>query len=283
MRSGMLVALLLLSGTTAASSTSEPLSFRLCIEDQSFLPLSNPDPDQPGDSEILLDYLVRASGARITPVHTTWRRCQEWLDAGQVDALHAASYAAIQITIAAFPMRGERPDTRKSLGSLQTELFRRTGTTVDVRDNQFVNLKTRVGILNAYQLNSLSVARLGGTVDDNSRTPESLAQRLLSGQLDLIAGSRHLHTLCTGTHAGKMERLPTPLDEAHYYLAFSKAFYASHRQAVETLWNKLAELKSSYAYQASIRAERARRAALAGNADCPVAASTPVRAAPDPE
>ena len=248
------------------------LQFTLCSEDQPALPLSHPDPATLGNSQILLAMAAEQTGASVKQVSAPWYRCQLMLDAGSVDAINIASYAAINRAIAVFPMLdAQQVDASKSLGRLRTELFRRTGSTVQVVDGQFVNLKTPVGIMNSYQLNSLSVARHGGTVDDNSRSLESLAHRLVTGRIDLIAGSSEsLRRLCAGPYAGKMEVLATVLDEEHYYLAFSKPFYARHRDAVEALWSAMQHISVSTDYLNRIAAAATARK-RGQTAECPLA------------
>ena len=266
---------LLCSVGAGRALAAEPatLQFKLCSEDQPALPLSHPDPATPGSSQILLAMAAEQTGARISHISAPWYRCQQMLDAGSVDAINIASYAAINRSIAAFPMLdAEQVDASKSLGRLRTELFRRSGSPVQVIDGQFINLKTPVGILHSYQANSLSVARHGGTVDDNSRSLESLAQRLTTGRLDLIAGSgESLRRLCANQYAGKMEVLATALDEAHLYLAFSKPFYGQHRDAVEAFWSAIQQISISTDYLDRIAAAATARKQKHPSGECPVA------------
>lgn len=147
--------------------------------------------------------------------------------------------------------------------------MRRIGSPVAVHDGNLVNLKTPVGIIRAYQINSLSVSQLGGIPDHNSLTLESLARRLASGELDLVAGTDALLDLCATVHAGRLEVLPQPLDVAHYYLAFGKAFHARHRDAIEALWSEIGRVKRSQAFRARITASPER--AWREGTTCPVA------------
>jgi len=271
MKSSLRVIVAVIGLFAMSGAAAEPLRFRLCSENLPFLPLTNTDPATPGDAQILLDMAAAATGTQIEHVTASWSDCQQMLDLGNVDALNAAGHAAINIAIAEFPQREGRVDSTRSLGALRTDLFRRVGSPVQVRDGALVGLKTRVGILHAYQVNSLSVARLGGTVDDNSRTITSLAKRLVSGQLDLVAGTDELRRLCAGLFANRIEQLPQPLDEAHYYLAFGKAYFAAHRDAIERLWDKLGQIRNSADYRVRVVAARSVRDAAAGASDCPLA------------
>lgn len=262
------LAMLFLFASTPVFATG--LSFRLCTENQHFLPLISMDPERPGDAQILLAMAAERLQVRIEHIQTTWQRCQQMLDRGEVDALNGASFAAINRAIAEYPMRGGEADPARSLGEARTYLLRRVGSSVALENGGFVNLKTPVGIIRAYQLNSLSVSQFGGIPDHNSLTLESLARRLASGELDLVAGTRALLALCATTHAGKLETLPQPLDVAHYYLAFGKAFHARHREAIEALWTEIGRIKASPEYRARIGRDSPELAS-AGGAGCPVA------------
>lgn len=267
----LVIGLMLASFATPSRAGGDRWSIRLCFEQQPFMPITNTDPAFPGDGQILIDMAARQTVTTLVPVTASWRRCQQTLDSGEVDAIVGASYAAINIGIGEFPMRDGGADPNRSLGHLRTYLFRRSGAPVQLEQGRFVHLKSKVGIINAYQINALSVASFGGTVDDNSRTPESLAMRLVSGELDLVAGTRSLRRLCAGPHRGKIEQLARPLDDAHYYLAFGKAFYVEHRTQVEAFWNAMGQIKQSPDYLERLKHERRRRDAVAGSADCPVA------------
>lgn len=263
--------LLSLLALPVAAADQPTVTVRLCTEDIPFLPGINPDPELPGDWQILLDFAARQASVEFSEIHTSWRNCQHMLMAGTVDALNGATYAAIQRAIAVFPTRDGEVDARRALGVTPTYLFRRIGSTVTVRNGEFVNLGTKVGIMNAYQLNALSVAKFGGIADDNSRTHASLARRLTSGDLDLVAGGNDLLRQCAGPFKGMMERLPEILDEAPYYLAFSPAFYQAHKNTVESLWNALDSQRQAPDFQAAKAAGQSKRNARLGPINCPVA------------
>ena len=269
MRNLAVLALLALAPLGCAACAS--LTIRACVENQPFMPLTNTDANLPGDGQILIEMAAAAVGATIHYRSASWEQCQQLVDSGEVDALVAASHAAINASIARFPMADDEADPARSMGAVRTDLFRRIGSDVHVRKGRLVNLKKRVGVMHAYQANSISVGRLGGTVDDNSRTMESLAKRLVAGQLDLVAGTSELRRLCAGPFAGKIERLPEPLDEDHYYFAFSNPFYAANQARAEAFWEAMAHIRQAPEYRARLAAEADRRNAANGSDDCPIA------------
>lgn len=53
--------------------------------------------------------------------------------------------------------------------------------------------------------------------------------------------------------SGKIEELPTPFTEAHYFLSFSKKYYETNTAQVENLWTAISKMKSTPAYLAAIK------------------------------
>lgn len=249
----ILLAIGLLSGVNSALLAAEA-SFRLCTESQPSLPLSNPDPAHPGAAQLLIAAAANTLQVNVVHITDTWHNCQHLLKAGTTDALNIASYAGINKAIAVFPMRGDSADPSKALGHIPTLLYRRAGSEVDFVNGSFVNLKTPVGILNSYQINSVDVGRAGGIVDDRSYSVHSLARRLLAGKLDLVAADASLAELVNSKYPGQIEALPAKLNNEPHYLVFTPDYYSKHRDLVESFWNELARLRSRQSHGESERA-----------------------------
>lgn len=235
------VLLMAMPGTLVANS--EGLSFRLCTETQPALPLSNLDQQAPGPAQRYLAETARRTQARIEHVAALWEECLNRLRLGEVDATNVTGYAGVNIELAAFPMQGDRPDSQRAIGVIPTHLYRRVGSAANYVDGRFVDVKTAVGVLAGFQVNSIAVAQAGGTPDDDSQTVEALARRLVAGRLDMVAADESLQRLIDRQYAGKLERLPTPLRMEHHYVVFRKAFYHQHRDAVEQFWTVLGQVR----------------------------------------
>ena len=222
---------------------SQPLSFRLCTETQPALPLSNLDPQSPGPAQRYLAETARRTRARIEHITALWEECLNRLRLGEVDATNVTGYAGVNIELGAFPMQGSQPDSQRAIGVIPTHLYRRVGSAANYVDGRFHEVKTAVGVLAGFQVNSIAVAQAGGTPDDDSQTVEALARRLAAGRLDMVAADENLQRLIDRQYVGKLERLPTPLRMDHYYVAFRKAFYHQHRDAVEQFWTVLGQVR----------------------------------------
>lgn len=222
---------------------SEGLNFRLCTEIQPALPLSNLDPQAPGPAQRYLAETARRTRARIEHLSALWEECLNRLRLGEVDATNVTGYASVNIELGAFPMQGARPDSKRALGVIPTYLYRRVGSAANFADGRFHEVKTAVGVLAGFQVNSIAVAQAGGTPDDDSQTVEALARRLVAGRLDMVAADESLQQLINRQYVGKLERLPTPLRMDHYYVVFRKAFYHQHRDAVEQFWTVLGQVR----------------------------------------
>jgi ABC-type amino acid transport substrate-binding protein len=235
-------ALVLLASATAYAAGK----FTLCTSETPFLPISSVDPSQPGTAQILIELVAKKLGISVTHIATPWKRCQVMVEQGLYDAMNITGYAGINPTIAVFPMANAAVDTNKSLGSVPTVLYRRVGTQADFVDGKFVGTGKPIAILAGRQVNKDAIERAGATSEDGAKTVQALAQKLLTGQVDMAASAEtELVQLVDSQYHGVLEAVRTPLTESHYYLVFSKPYYQSHGAEVEAFWNEMARMKKS--------------------------------------
>lgn len=216
----------------------------VCTSETPFQPLSSADPATPGTSQILIERVAKTLGIAIRNEFSPWKRCQVLVERGISDALNIAGYSGINPQIAAFPMRGGRPDTLKSLGSVASILYRRVGTRADFISGRIVHTDKPVAVLAGRQVNMDAIARAGGTSDDGATTVAALAKKLVAGQVDLAVSELAFAEMVASQYPGVLEALPAPLVESHYYLAFSKQYYARHAAVAEAFWNGIAEART---------------------------------------
>lgn len=244
----------LLLGWASIASAATPMQFTLCTSETPFLPLSSVDPARPGRSQILLAMVEQRLGVSISHVVTPWKRCQLLVEQGTYDAMNITGYAGINRSIAVFPMRGGEADTSRSLGSVPSVLYRRVGSLADYQAGRIVNTDKPVAVLSARQVNMEAVARAGGTSEDGAKTVLALAQKLVAGHVDLAASAEpEFAELVATRFRGVLEALPTPLVESHYYVVFSKAYFANHSSEVERFWNEIAATKADPEYVRRVR------------------------------
>ena len=107
----------------------------------------------------------------------------------------------------------------------------------------FSNVSKPVGVPGGTKVVILEAQKFG-RVDDSAKTDEQNIQKLLDGQIDLLAGySFDLKVLIDSKYKDKVEILPVPLLETFYYLAFSKKFTATNKDFAEKVWDEIGALK----------------------------------------
>lgn len=225
------------------------MEFSLCTSETPFLPLSNVDPARPGRSQILIDMVAKKAGISIKHVVTPWKRCQLLVEQGIYDAMNVTGYAGINRTIAVFPFRDGGVDSKRSLGSVPSYLYRRIGDKANFTGGRIVQTDKPVAVLAGRQVNMDAIRTAGGTSEDGAKTVLALAQKLIAGQVDLAASAEpDFEELVATQYRGVLEALPTPLTESHYYVVFSHKYASSHAAEVEAFWNGLASTKADPEY-----------------------------------
>lgn len=208
-------------------------------------------------TQTLIEPVAKARGIAVRNEFLPWRRCQTLVERGLFDAMNPAGYSGINPRIAAFPMRDGRPDTVKSLRSVKSILYRRVGTRADFASGRIVHTDKPVAVLNGRQVNMEAIRRAGGTSDDGAATVAALAKKLAAGHVDLAASEGPAFAeLVASQYRGILEALPAPLAESHYYLAFSKQFYARHAAVAEAFWNGIAEARTRLGNKRTVHGPR---------------------------
>lgn len=98
-------------------------------------------------------------------------------------------------------------------------------------------------------LQAISVASDGGAGNN-----EQNARKVLAGRADVMAIylDDASALLASPEFAGKLEPIALPLGESEFYLAFNQQYYATHRDAIERLWDGIRIVRHSVNYLLAI-------------------------------
>ncbi len=222
---------------------------RVCLDDRPWKPYTNPAPGKPGSMQLLVSMAATDLGMTVDVVALPWKRCQELVRAGRLDALMGAGFVPLNRELAEFPLQGEGADARRSLGAARVVLVRRIGGRVDWDGKKQIDCTKPVGVPFGTQIIIDEVQKRGCFVDTGGKTDDQNIQKLLQMRVDLVAGYENdIRELVDSKYKGLVTVLPIPLFETHYYLAFSKQFYAGNQRLVDAFWTKIAEIKISAEY-----------------------------------
>jgi len=223
-------------------------TLRLCTMESPVLPYITPEGQ--GTADLLIR--MAAQELDITVIYQTapLARCRELVRTGSADAFPAAPYIPTLAAEFRYPLQRGEIQTTHAVVSGRTMVFRRVGSSVDWDGTRFIRLNTPVltpfgTVLPREKLQALNVP-----IDANGRTMQANFQKMLAGRADVsVALEAHgAQLLMQPQFAGKIEMLPAPFLDENYYLAISPAYYDSHAQLVEKLWDTISRLRYSSAY-----------------------------------
>jgi|JI81BgreenRNA_FD_contig_111_332120_length_2698_multi_3_in_0_out_0_2 polar amino acid transport system substrate-binding protein len=241
----------------AAPADEAPRTLVLCFEDSDVLPWRTRE--KVGLNFTMLDAVAARTGLRFDYQGRPWRRCHDDLRAGRVDGTFGMSVTPERQAFAAFP-GGDTPDPSLRMFEGGYVLVRRRGTTVDFDGERIIGLDGAIGAEPATSI-AQDLRRKGYAVDDAAPSPQALLRKLAAGRIAAAAvGTDQMHQLSQEAHPWlrQLEEVPRPLVEKPYFLALSKPFVARHPDLAARVWQAVAEVRESPAYQADVARVRGR-------------------------
>ncbi len=208
------------------------------------------DPEKPGLTVELLRMASELANVPIELSRTPWQRGLYLIEAGQADAIFASSYVEDRLRFGVYPMRNGQPDTSRKLFDQSYRLYVRAGSGVGWDGKALTHLQAPVGATPGYAVVPVLRA-MGVTVVEESSHIANL-RKLAAGRIDAYAElDTHVRPLLQGNplEFGSIVELSPPVLTKPYYLMFSKIFYARAPDVAERLWDAIAVVNDSPAYQ----------------------------------
>lgn len=243
------------AGTTAAKESAAKTSIVLCFEDTDVLPWRTRQ--KTGLNFTLLNAVAERMSLDFHYQGRPWRRCLDALRSGRVDGSFGMSYTPERAAFIVYPA-GNPTDVDKRMFDGGYVLVRRRGTDVAYDGTQIRGLDGPVGTEPATSITQ-DLRRRGYDVDDEAPSPRALLRKLASGRIGAAAvGTDQMNQQWQTGEAwlDGLEVLPVPLVDKPYFLVFSQAFVTSHPQLAERIWDSIAEVRDSEAYQRSLAQAR---------------------------
>lgn len=177
-----------------------------------------------------------------------WKRCQDRVAAGELQALASISYAEDRNKTYHFPMLDGRPDPASSLGDVEFVVVTRTGATLLPGDKP-TSLPQPVGVLLGYQLETIfRNAGLDIRAVSHQRALLHLLERGRIASTLLVRG--------TAEHFVRESRVPLMIHtrgalSAPHYLAFSRKGDMDEA-TMQRIWAAIANVRSDEGRMARI-------------------------------
>lgn len=252
-RSRLLATLLALTLDCAMLLPAHAITLRLCTSESAILPYITPDGQ--GTADLLVRMAAQELDITLVYQPAPLARCREMLRTGAADAFPASPYIPTLAVEFRYPLQRGEIDTSHTIINGRSMVFRRVGSNVEWDGVRFSHLSTPVLVPFGMVMPRERLQALNVAIDPNGRSMQANFQKMLAGRSDLsVALETHGAQLLTlPQFAGKIEMLPIPFIDEHYYLVFSPAFYDAHAQLVEKLWDTISRLRRSPAYLAQQR------------------------------
>lgn len=243
--------LLVLSQLPCAAAAAEPKPLALCIDEQPHPPyiLANAQ----GMAPLLIRMAAVQAGLAVEFHTAPLLRCLEQVKLGVSHGYPAGSVMAAQSLGFVVPRLAGKPDPARATLTARMTIFRRKGETIGWDGRGFQNLRQPVLIPTGSVMMRERLGRLNVAVDDQAKLVEQNFLKLLAGRGDLVIGFENdgMALLEQARFADKIEALPLPFTEEHYYLMVSEAYYLANREQIEALWSAIARVRNSPAYRAA--------------------------------
>jgi polar amino acid transport system substrate-binding protein len=208
------------------------------------------DPVKPGLTIEMLRMAGEQANVPIALSRTPWRRGLYLIETGQADAIFASSFVEERLRYGVYPMKDGHPDTRRKLFDQSYRLYVRAGSGVGWDGRALTNLHAPVGATTGYAV--VPVLRAMGV--EVVEEPSHLAnlRELVAGRIDAYAElDTHVRPLLRSLPAefGGIIELSPPVLSKPYYLMFSRIFYVRAPKIAERIWDAIAVVNDSAAYQ----------------------------------
>ena len=229
------------------------VTLRLCTDEHSHLPFITPTGE--GTSDLLIREAAREAGVDVEFRAAPITRCREEIRVGAADGFPTTPYTPSLLGFVAFPMNGEQIDPSRAVNTTRAMVFRRIGSAADWDGERFTRLTTSVlvpfgSVLLVDRLKNMNVP-----IDDSGKTLSANFTKMLAGRAELAVGSEYSGRalMAQPQFAGRIETLAAPITDEPYYLGVSKRYYDANPQAVQKIWEAIARIRHTPAYQARLR------------------------------
>jgi len=208
------------------------------------------DPIMPGLTIEKLRMAGERANVAIDLSRTPWQRGLYLIETGQADAIFASSYVEQRLRYGVYPLKDGHPDTSRKLFDQSYRLYVRAGSGVGWDGRALYNLHAPVGATTGYAV--VSVLRAMDVAVEEEPNHVANLRKLVAHRIDAYAElDSHIRPMLRSNPAefGGIIELSPPILTKPYYLMFSKSFYARAPEVAERIWNAIAVVNESAAYQ----------------------------------
>lgn len=185
-------------------------------------------------------------------VRLPWKRCLNEVKEGRIQAAIGASYLKERASWGSYPTTAQgRLNKDLRLFNASFYLYKRVGSEVRWHDQQLMNLEQQhIGIQLGYSVGR-ELEKHGYPITYLPAS-DDLVNAFRSGELDFIVleSSEAKRIISTAPSLkNTIIRDDEPIMVAEQFLLFNTNYYLAHQAQVNTIWETLARIRKSRAYQ----------------------------------
>lgn len=200
----------------------------------------------------IVDMIKEAGKLKGIDVHfegAPWSRALELVKEGIADGLINASYKASRAEYAVYPLKEGKPDISKSLKAPAYHLYKRKEHPLEFDGTKLLHAEGAIGAIQSYAVID-DLKALGAEIVFGINETSNL-NNVLHGQYIATAELADIADPIIQKHPEMKKhllKLPIPVRQKEYYLIFSKHFYKKYPDIANTIWEGIAELKTTEKY-----------------------------------
>jgi hypothetical protein len=194
----------------------------------------------PGVGVELLSRSVLHAGCKVALVRLPPARLKLALASGAID-LTPYDFIDGEILRAALPLAADgKPDRKRALRTMGVVYVRKADVAAAGANPRAYFKQHRLAALQGAAL-AAQLRAEGMNLDDGASDTMSNFEKVMLKRADGVAitvvNEKVTDGVIAGRYGGAMVRIETPIKTSYTWFATNKAFYESHRQQVESIWN----------------------------------------------
>jgi polar amino acid transport system substrate-binding protein len=202
-------------------------------------------PGKPGATIECLRIIEQKLGIKINIKRLPWKRALEGeLKNGTIDGVFTASYKKEREAFGAFPMKGDKPDTSRSLYSSDYSFYKLKASNLEWDGKALKNLKGNIGAPAGYSVVD-DLKKMGYPVEESPGTKTDL-QKLAVGRLGAVIALELTADNFLEKDAGLAKvitKVDPPMVNKPYYIMLSHQFVKANPDLAAKFWDAVKEMR----------------------------------------
>lgn len=208
--------------------------------------------DNEGLNSIMLRMVGQQLQLNFQVENLPWKRCLTLVRQGEFDGAVAASFRQERLEFGAYPATadGQTPDRSRRMSGEAYYFYVRKDNALAWDGQRLTPPVLPIAVPMGYSAAG-RLQEYGARIDERERQPEHLLRKVVLGvdAAAVLAQGEGDRLLADSRFAGKLVKHQPAFYQTDGYLLFSRTFVQHEAQLAERIWNSIANVRRSSAYQ----------------------------------